>query len=771
MASPTKGTYRIVSAKGSSSNPFSLDVSGGSNKNGANVQIWKPNHTAAQFFVLSYRKDGTAQILSKWSGKSLDVENGTVESGTNIQQYTDNDTRAQSWTVEADGGSAAFGGGTYPTYTVKVVGSDLAMDVAGGSMSAGTNVRVYTSNGTDAQQWLFVPTPPFASGGVYELRSLLDTSMAVDIAGGSGTRGANVQLWKANGTNAQKFIITEETTGQWSIQNVGSDMFVDVSNAGAKSGTNVQQWTDNDSRAQRWKVTGYGTRTLNGVECAVVTLGSYVTDDGATYNMDVLNALTTNSANVDIETASTETSQLFVLYPTDPVDAEMPVAANLGWTDSVGGTDWTRERPEAETYYPTWETTRTWASDSFNHYEWRRRSQTMGGNSTWGAWTEWTAWETAAVTIEGQRVWVTEGLSADVPSGKKALQYEVQVRSAGIDAEDRLVHGEVADATLRALPVPEVTFSVAGFGPEGLRLSYASTYDGGTTNVLIDGISCTDPTGTYDPLKSEVYATALDGEGSILVPMSRLKRWIPDGSELVVTYHVGTDQGTTYDEAETSETLTVSYDTGYGLAVTPTYTAGEGRTLLLSVTTQGASVRRAWTTASGSLEELLVRDGVASVTYPFDSDFEVYAAAYSADGDRWGVAHVGIGASSVGGKRPCHAWNWDGGSFLLELRRDDPLATDYSIDNDIESYKLNKRPWDTVRFGDSKTGKLSAEGAFGEVPDVEATRAKLEALIDARHVTYRSPHGLVCDVAIEGASLECQRGIWICTVNMVRETV
>lgn len=772
MASPTKGTYRIVSAKGSSSNPFSLDVSGGSNKNGANVQIYTPNHTGAQFFVLSYRKDNTAQILSKWSGKSLDVLNGTVASGTNIQQYTDNDSRAQSWVIATDGGSATYNGDSYPTYTVKIVNSNLAMDIAGGAMASGTNVRVYTANGTEAQQWLFVPAPPFASGGIYELRSLLDTTMAVDVSGASTTKGANVQLWKANGTNAQKFIITEEEAGKWSIQNVSSDMFVDVKNGSATNGANVQQYTDNDTRAQRWKITEYGTRTLNGVECAVVTLGSYVTNDGATFNMDVLNALTTNRANVDIETASNETSQRFLLYPTDPVDEDMPVAANLGWTDSVGGTDWTRERPEAETYYPTWETTRTWASDSFNHYEWRLRSQIMGDNSTWGAWSEWSAWETAAVTIEGQRVWITEGLSADVPSGKKALQYEVQVRSAGIDTEDRLVHGEVADATLRALPVPEVTFSVAGFGPEGLRLAYESTYDGGTTNIEITELKCRESGGSwFDPLKSDFYAVGLDEQGSILVPMSRLKRWIPDGSELVVTYHVGTDQGTTYDEAETSETLTVSYDTGYGLTVTPTYTVGEGRVLLLSVSTQGASVRKAWTMSGGSLRSLTVSNGVASVTYPFGSDFDVYAAAYSSNGDQWGVGHLHFPSYSVGGKRPAHAWNWSGGSFVLELREDEPLATDYTIDNDVESYKLNKRAWDTVRFGDSKTGKLSAEGAFGEMLDVEATRAKLEALIDARHVTYRSPHGLVCDVAIEGASLECQRGIWICTVSMMRETV
>lgn len=776
MASPQAGTYRIVNAKSGTNNArFGLDVAGGSDKNGANVRIWTPNYSAAQFFVLSYRSNGTAQLLSKWSGKSLDVANGSVASGTNVQQWTDNDSRAQSWAVATDGNSATYNGDTYPTYTIKVNGTSLALDVAGGTMVAGTNVRVYTANNSEAQRWLFVPAPAFASGGTYELRSLLDTSMTVDVASASDTKGANVQLWKANGSNAQKFIITEETSGQWSIQNVNSDMFLDIANGNAKDGANVQQWTDNDSRAQRWKITEYGTRTINGVECVVVTLGSYVDGTGTRYNMDVLNAMTTNKANVDIETASNETSQRFVLYPTNPIDTEMPVAGNLGWTDSVGGTDWTRERPEAERYYPVWTTTRTWASDSFNHYEYRYRTQSMSGsNSTWGAFSAWTAWQTASVTVSGQRVWLTDGLSADVPNGKKAFQYELQVRSAGIDTSGRLVHGEVADATLRVLPVPSLTFTAAGFGPEGLRLAYESTYDAGTTNVEITGLTCRNAGSTtaYSTLRESVYVAGLDSSSSILVPMSKLMRWIPDGASVEVGYYVGSDQSTLFDDRRTSNQLTVSYNTGYGLSVTPTVSVGTGRMLNVALNDGSASIERCWLTVSGSLKEVTVSGGVAYVTYPFDATtFEVYATAYSSDRDQWGVAHITRNAANIDSKRPCHAWNWGSGkSFLLEVRRDEVLATDYTIENDADAYKLNKRTWDTVRVGDTKTGTLTAEGAFGRFLDVEATRSGLEALVNAQHVTYRSPHGLVCDVCVTGATLECQRGIWICTVSMTRET-
>lgn len=774
MASPDAGTYRIVSAKGSSSSPFCLDVQGGSNKNGANVRIWSPNFTGAQLFQLSYRKNGTAQLLSKWSGKSMDVANGSIAAGTNVQQWNDNDSRAQEWVVASDGNSATFEGETYPTYTIKLkANSSLALDISQGTMAAGTNVRVWTANGSEAQRWLLVPLPAFASGGTYELRSMLKTTMAVDVSGASGVKGGNVQLWNANGTNAQKWVVTEEESGRYSLLNVNSKMYADVKAGGTASGTNVQQWTDNDSRAQRWKMTQYGTTTINGTRCAVVTLGSYVDGSGTKLNMDVLNALTTNRANVNVETASNEASQRFALYPTTPRDDDMPVPADVGWSASVGDDDWTRVRAAADTLYPTWRTTGAWATDSFNHYEVRWRSQRMGAaSSTWGAWSAWGAWRTAAVTVSGQRIWLTEGLPASVPSGSKAVQYEFQVRSAGTDVDGSAVRGHVTSATLRAIRRPAVTLSNPGFGPEGLRLDYESDYDGGTTTISVTRVTHTQGGKSVAKAVEGCTFSGLDQSGSILIPMSRLPRWMADGSTVRVRYEVGSDQLPISGATDTGA-LAVSYDTGSGLDVTPTVTAGAGRTIQVEIPT--ANVRKAWLRSGGRLKAMRVSNGKATVTYPFgsDMDYEVFVAAYSTDGDRWGVAHVSAAqmAAVLGTARPCHAWNWDGGSFLLELREGEPLSTEYGIDNDAQEYKLNAREWDSYRFGDTKSSRISAEGSFGEALDVEATRETLDALMDARHVTYRSPHGLVCDVAVLSCDLTCVRGIWECKVTMARETV
>ncbi|MBP3884664.1 MAG: hypothetical protein J6D54_06985, partial [Olsenella sp.] len=164
-------------------------------------------------------------------------------------------------------------------------------------------------------------------------------------------------------------------------------------------------------------------------------------------------------------------------------------------------------------------------------------------------------------------------------------------------------------------------------------------------------------------------------------------------------------------------------------------------------------------------------DGAFHVEYPFGEEIGVWVSGTSGDGDTWGVWNETYDGT-IGGKAPCHAWNWDGGSFLLELREDEPLETDYSVESGTETVRLNSRPWESVLIGTTSSGKLRAEGEFSTkyFPEIEATRKKLEELRLQGHVRYRSPHGLRCDVCVTGYSLTCQRGVWHASIDMVRES-
>ena len=89
---PAAGTYYIVSSLGSHK---VIDVSGGASWDGANVQLYASNGTAAQQWTVSYDANGYATITNKGSGKVLDVAAGKSNPGTNVQQFSSNGTRAQ----------------------------------------------------------------------------------------------------------------------------------------------------------------------------------------------------------------------------------------------------------------------------------------------------------------------------------------------------------------------------------------------------------------------------------------------------------------------------------------------------------------------------------------------------------------------------------------------------------------------------------------------------------------------------------------------------
>lgn len=740
--------------------------------NGTNLLLMETptSYSTRDKFDLSYRTDGTAQLLSTRIGKSCDVAKGQIASGVNVQLYTDNDTRAQAWNIVETGNTVTIGGTAYPSYFIEIDGdSNLVMEPEAQDATAGRNVVLATKDGGTDQEWAFVPTPLFQSGGVYELRSMLDTGMCADVAGGSSTKGANVQLYMANGTNAQKFYVTQEAADSWSIRNINSGMYVDVDGGGTSAGTNVQQYTDNDTRAQRWKPYSYGTTTIDGIECMTIGLGSYVTS-AADMMMDVRHALTTNKNNIQIYPDNGTDAQVFALYPTTAVDPNMPIPVNVTWTELPGSYEFSRDRIRAERYYPSWQCTLAWAAQSSNHYEWRYRSRLMGNlSSTWGEWTAWTPWETAAVTQEKQQAWVTGGIPATFDAALyKQLQYEIQVRSVGV-AEAGNLHSDAAYASVRSMFLPSVSYGEAGYSPEGIRIPFTTDYTGGTTTLFIDAITDT-TTGTvlYSGGNRRLMFDGLDQEGSILVPFSELLAMPNDGDSLHIKYHEGTDM--LYEHGSLLEQdTTISYNTG-SIDVTPTVTMGAGRTLVIDAPNLGE--RAAWLVVDGKVYDtaFIGNSGKLQVPYPFNKDVDIYYTTASEDSDDWGVAHIQLSKNAELFRQypPAHVWNWPEGNFLLECSAE-PMLTDRTLTPVYEANVLDSREYQSVSFAETVQGEYTAEGLLYDGL-TESNVAAIRALIKAKHVTYRAPSGEIAEVAIVGAAYQTHREYTLVEINMIEET-
>lgn len=134
------GIYRLTH-KGTNQ---SLDVSGGSTLQGANVQQHTKNETDAQRWIITKESDGFYKLTHRGTTQVLDVDNNSSQPGANVQQWSDLGTDAQRWKIElmSDG---------YFKLTHK--NTNQCLDVVNNLAEPGTNVHQYTDNGNDAQRW------------------------------------------------------------------------------------------------------------------------------------------------------------------------------------------------------------------------------------------------------------------------------------------------------------------------------------------------------------------------------------------------------------------------------------------------------------------------------------------------------------------------------------------------------------------------------------------------------------------------------------------
>lgn len=160
----TAGTYEILPLLDVT---MAVEVAGNSTANKANARIWGRNGSNAQKWSLApYGSSSTVfTVRDAETGKALDVAGGTAARGTNVQMYTYNGSAAQRWLV-TEVGTQAVNGTAYPVVTLGAFGaSTYAVDCAGGKAELRTNIQIWAANGTNAQRFVLVPAEWLAAGG------------------------------------------------------------------------------------------------------------------------------------------------------------------------------------------------------------------------------------------------------------------------------------------------------------------------------------------------------------------------------------------------------------------------------------------------------------------------------------------------------------------------------------------------------------------------------------------------------------------------------
>lgn len=243
------GYYTIASNVGSG---FVMDIYAGLSSNHANTDIYTSNGSAAQVYYIRPLGDGLYEIMCCCSGLLIQACDGTAADKVNVCQGERDGSDAQKWRITASSTSGF--------YTISsALNSNYVLDVYAGSASNFANVDLYTANDTNAQKWSFVKTsePQITlASGLYTIAMFGQTSYVLDILYGSKENCANLQVWGSNGTNAQKFDVEALGGGYYSIININSGRALDVDSGMGVSGTNVRQYSSNGTAAQKWLITG-----------------------------------------------------------------------------------------------------------------------------------------------------------------------------------------------------------------------------------------------------------------------------------------------------------------------------------------------------------------------------------------------------------------------------------------------------------------------------------------------------------------------------------
>ncbi len=778
MAAISTGTYMLVSAvSGSSSETGStakcLDVCGASDRSGANVHLWTLGYTDAQFWH-AWDDGDYLQLCCVLSGKCLDVT-GALADGVNVIQYADRNTVGQRWKPVADGGSITVDGVAYDTYVMECKADDsFCLDVTAASSATGTNVQVYSANGSDAQRWAFVPVEGLPDG-TYTIRTGMSQDMCLDVAGGSSANGANIQIYGANDTNAQVFVAsTDRQTGLTTLTNAGSGKMLrwDASGEGdtPQDGDNVSQWAADGSMTKRFMAQPQDELLRTNGNRVMSWLLRAASAQGDAYCVDVAGGSTKVQTNVQLWAANGTLAQRFEFRRAEALGANLSVPSDAmllrggGMTSSsmVNVGEPNGDGSYTTSYLPT-------VVNSSNQLQMRYRMHlhaagdisdetvtgwmsARDGSTANDGWGDVGMPNVEAERVEGQR-WKSP-FPIEVTLGVASGQYmhaviELQARTfreawTNPDATNVTcpAHGATMTAKLKCKWRPTATFSQAAMAFDGIWLPVECDYPRGSGTCSVTMLGA-DGAAVF-PGHSE---SGLADDDTLKVPWSECSRVPDDGEIVTVQWTWTTPEGGT---ASGEQQVAISYDTSHGLSVSPTltYDASTHSVLAAFAAAAETSCKLQWD--DGGITRLvdaeLVSQGSSQVVYrllpPVGVAYRVLCFAYDSDSS-WGSHDDEMEALDAAG----YLWNWGEDGFAsLTCRVGEPLATDSSFTPESAEQVTSGRARPVYVFGRTVKHPLVAHGTIKAADGTAGqSLAAFEQLAnsgpDGHAVTFRDHRG------------------------------
>lgn len=723
-------------------NGFALDVAGASDAHGKNVQVWTKHGRDSQIVHIA-TVDDHKELSFPATGKALDVERGKFVSGTNVSQWDWHGRINQQWQIEEVEGGIVVHPLAAPTLAL------TAEKVGKGNVLLSSYVM-----GDTKQIWK-LEAKSAAPAGVYELLSKINPNFALDLTGGSVSAGAKVHTYLRNDNNNQKLLVTDTEGGNCRLKFCHSGRYLEVDKV-VKGGI-ARQYANDTNKAGRptlWVLVPRGIAEVNGVRATTYEVRN-VAAQGATMCLDISGGKTYNGSKVQLWPWNNGAAQEFILMPSEAINASvLPTPAAVGVV--VGEDKYQEGTCVVGDAYPTFEC-------EGKDFKVRYRIRTREAGGTWSDWGEWKHASDGSSANSGWGMAGSPSVSFDDASTTKVLSTALDLPHLTADATDALelqlevrsfvasmrgiegfnVHGASGTSgTIRMTLQPTIAPTAVAATKDGLRVTYEGSYRHGGATVRVSDIIFSGKSILLEP----VSETGKDGSsGTVLVPWMKLTDAPKAGERLDVHLAVDADGLT----AEGAVGLVVT-NTGVRRELNVSVAETDHATLALEVPTiskqdkvsavvHADSAIKMTTTATTPTKRTL------DAFVPLGKTSTALVSVLSSDGS-WGVAHVELPAISS----HAYVWDWDGGHAALDLGLGSPASMADTITSDIQDYKTTGRMYPAYRQLGTFERDLSVSGVLIHDKPERGSMESLRALVKAGHAVFRTWRGEVATVAVTG---------------------
>ena len=203
-------------------------------------------------------------------------------------------------------GTVSGSGPEFGLYEIKSsLDENYVLDIANASQESKANLQLYRRNGTGAQKFWVIP---LGYDNQYYIMNRT-SGKYLDVDNNYTDDRTNIRQYSGNGTSAQRYRIISVGSGVYEIQGVGSDKFVDVDQAVVANQSNIQIYKSNHTAAQRWKLVLTTDIMPDSLPYEIVS------SVNPNYTMDIELGSKENKANVQLYKRNKTLAQRFAFVP------------------------------------------------------------------------------------------------------------------------------------------------------------------------------------------------------------------------------------------------------------------------------------------------------------------------------------------------------------------------------------------------------------------------------------------------------------------------